>query len=163
MSERREVLMVTVPAGSIKPAEFGKFREYVIESILRDVLVVDDTMKLSIEEVPVIGEPHVMVDVKLEEPTEETPTTNRLSDTVQRMSTKEEKQAILQRLLDYRQRNGIGSLGDVARKTNLKSITVDVLRLLVNGDATLSITEWRAVGRALGKLEEIEKEVAINA
>lgn len=159
MGERREVLVVTVPAGSIKPAEFGKFREYVIESILRDVLVVDDTMKLSIEEVPVIGASQVMVDVKLEEPKEETPTTNRLADTAQKMSAKEEKQAILQRLLDYRHRNGIGSLGDVARKTNLKSITVDVLRLLVNGDATLSITEWRAIGRALGKLEEIEKEV----
>lgn len=163
MSERREVLVVTVPAGSIKPAEFGKFREYVIESILRDVLVVDDSMKLSIEEVPIVGASQVMVDVKLEEPKEEAPTTNRLADTVQRLSAKEEKQEILRRLLDYRQRNGIGSLGDVVRKTNIKSITVDVLRLLVNGDATLSITEWRAIGRALGKLEEIEKEAAVNA
>lgn len=163
MSERREVLVVTVPTGSIKPAEFGKFREYVIESILRDVLVVDDSMKMSIEEVPIVGASQVMVDVKLEEPKEEAPTTNRLADTVQRLSAKEEKQEILRRLLDYRQRNGIGSLGDVARKTNIKSITVDVLRLLVNGDATLSITEWRAIGRALGKLEEIEKEVAVNA
>ena len=163
MSERREILVVTVPTGSIKPAEFGKFREYVIESILRDVLVVDDTMKLSIEEVPIVGASQVMVDVKLEEPKEEAPTTNRLADTVQRLSAKEEKQEILRRLLDYRQRNGIGSLGDVARKTNIKSITVDVLRLLVNGDATLSITEWRAIGRALGKLEEIEKEAAVNA
>lgn len=160
MSERREVLVVTVPTGSIKPAEFGKFREYVIESILRDVLVRDDTMKLSIEEVPIVGASQVMVDVKLEEPKEEAPTTNRLADTAQKMSAKEEKQDILRRLLDYRQRNGIGSLGDVARKTNIKSITVDVLRLLVNGDATLSITEWRAIGRALGKLEEIEKEAA---
>jgi hypothetical protein len=160
MSERREILVVTVPAGSIKPAEFGKFREYVIESILRDVLVVDDSMKMSIEEVPIVGASQVMVDVKLEEPKEETPTTNRLADTAQKMSAKEEKQDILRRLLDYRQRNGIGSLGDVARKTNIKSITVDVLRLLVNGDATLSITEWRAIGRALGKLEEIEKEAA---
>ena len=42
------------------------------------------------------------------------------------------------------------------------SVTVDVLRLLVNGDATLSITEWRAIGRALGKLEELEEEVAGN-
>ena len=163
MSERREILVVTVPNGSIKPAEFGKFREYVIERILRDVLVKDDSMKLSIEEVTIVGASQVMVDVKLEEPKEEAPTTNRLADTVQRLSAKEEKQEILRRLLDYRQRNGIGSLGDVARKTNIKSITVDVLRLLVNGDATLSITEWRAIGRALGKLEEIEKEVAVNA
>lgn len=163
MSERREILVVTVPTGSIKPAEFGKFREYVIESILRDVLVKDDSMKMSIEEVPIVGASQVMVDVKLEEPKEEAPTTNRLADTAQKMSAKEEKQDILRRLLDYRQRNGIGSLGDVARKTNIKSITVDVLRLLVNGDATISITEWRAIGRALGKLEEIEKEVAVNA
>ena len=160
MGERREVLVVTVPAGSIKPDGFGKFREYVIESILRDVLVKDDTMKLSIEEVPAIGMPHVRVEVQVEEPKEEAPATNRLADTAQRLSAKEEKQAILQRLLDYRQRNGIGSLGDVARKTNIKSVTTDVLRLLVTGDATLSISEWRAIGRALGKLEEIEKEAA---
>jgi hypothetical protein len=44
----------------------------------------------------------------------------------------------------------------------MKSITVDVLRLLVNGDATLSITEWRAIGRALGKLEEIERDADIQ-
>ena len=151
MSERREVLVVTVPAGSIKPDGFGKFREYVIESILRDVLVVDETMKLSIEELPAIGIAHIKVDVPVEEiaPVEEP-----------KMTAKEEKQAILQRLLDYRQRNGAGSLNDVARKTYGKSITPDVLRLLVTGDATLSIAEWRAIGKALNKLEDVEKEVA---
>lgn len=163
MSERKEVLVVTVPAGSMKPAEFGKFREYIIESIARDVLIRDNTMELSIEELPVVDVKHVRVEVKLEEPKEEITSAGRLADTAKRPSIKEEKQDILRRLLDYRQRNGVGSLGDVARKTNMKSITVDVLRLLVNGDATLSITEWRAIGRALGKLKEIEKEVAVNA
>ena len=153
MSERREVLVVTVPAGSIKPDGFGKFREYVIESILRDVLVVDETMKLSIEELPAIGMVHVKVDAQVEEiaPVEEP-----------KMTAKEEKQAILQRLLDYRQRNGAGSLNDVARKTYGKSITPDVLRLLVTGDATLSIAEWRAIGRALDKLEAAEQAVAMD-
>lgn len=153
MSERKEVLVVTVPAGSIKPAEFGKFREYIIESIARDVLIRDNTMELSIEELPVVDVKHVRVEVKLEEPAPKEPKT---------MTTREEKQNILQRLLGYRERNGVGSLGDVARKTNMKSITVDVLRLLVNGDATLSITEWRAIGRALGKLEEIERAADVQ-
>lgn len=153
MSERKEVLVVTVPAGSIKPAEFGKFREYIIESIARDVLIRDNTMELSIEELPVVDVKHVRVEVKLEEPATKEPKT---------MTMREEKQNILQRLLGYRERNGVGSLGDVARKTNMKSITVDVLRLLVNGDATLSITEWRAIGRALGKLEEIERAADVQ-
>lgn len=160
MNERREILVVTVPAGSIKPDGFGKFREYVIESILRDVLVVDDTMKLSIAEVPAIGMPQVRVEVQVEEPKEEAPATNRLADTAQKLSNKEEKQVILQRLLDYRQRNGVGSLNDVARKAYGKSITADVLRMLLTGDATLTIAEWRSVGRALDKLEETEKAVA---
>lgn len=162
MSERKEVLVVTVPAGSIKPAEFGKFREYIIESIARDVLIRDNTMELRIEALPAVDFKNVRVEVKLEEPKEEITSAGRLADTAKRPSIKEEKQDILRRLLDYRQRNGVGSLGDVARKTNMKSITVDVLRLLVNGDATLSITEWRAIGRALGKMEEIERAADVQ-
>ena len=151
MSERREILVVTVPVGSIKPDGFAKFREYVIESLARGTLVKDDTMVLSTEELPVFSTPNVRVEVKTEEPeSKEEP----------KATAKEEKQAILQRLLDYRQRNGAGSLNDVARKTYGKSITPDVLRLLVTGDATLSIAEWRAIGRALDKLENAEKEVA---
>lgn len=151
MGERREVLVVTVPAGSIKPDGFGKFRECVVESLARGVLILDDTMRWSIEELPAIGMAHVEVEAQVEEnePAEEP-----------KMTAKEEKQAILQRLLDYRQRNGAGSLNDVARKTYGKSITPDVLRLLVTGDATLSMAEWRAIGRALDKLEKVEKEVA---
>ena len=104
--------------------------------------------------------PQVRVEVQVEEPKEEAPATNRLADTAQKLSNKEEKQVILQRLLDYRQRNGVGSLNDVARKAYGKSITADVLRMLVTGDATLTIAEWRSVGRALDKLEETEKAVA---
>lgn len=153
MSGRSEIIVVTVQAGSIKPDGFGKFRDYVLDSLQRGCIVLDDTMRWSIEEIPVIDLVCIRAQTEVEEEKtirEETP----------KVSVREEKQQILQRLLDYRQRNGAGSLGDVARKTNAKSITVDVLRLLVNGDATLSITEWRAIGRALGKLEEIEKEVA---
>ena len=154
MSERRETIVVTVPAGSIKPDGFGKFRDYVLESLQRGGIVLDDTMRWSVEEMPVIDAVCIRTQTEVEEKT--------VPSEVPKVSVREEKQQILQRLLDYRQRNGAGSLGDVARKTNVKSITVDVLRLLVNGDATLSITEWRAIGRALGKLEEIEKEVAGN-
>lgn len=156
MSERREVIVVTVQAGSIKPDGFGKFRDYVLESLQRGGIVLDDTMRWSIEEMPVID----MVCIRAQTEVEEEKT---VPAETPKVPIREEKQQILQRLLDYRQRNGAGSLGDVSRKTNMKSITSDVLRLLVNGDATLSITEWRAIGRALGKLEEIEKEVAVNA
>ena len=153
MAEKREVLIVTVPAGSIKPDGFGKFRDYIVESVLRGVLVLDYTMKWNADEMPAINTNSVQVAVELDVPA---------AADEPKMSIKEEKQAILQRLLGYRQRNGVGSLGDVARKTNIKSITADVLRMLVTGDATLSTSEWRAIGRALGKLEEIEQEAAKN-
>ena len=41
MSERRETIVVTVPAGSIKPDGFGKFRDYVLESLQRGGIVLD--------------------------------------------------------------------------------------------------------------------------
>lgn len=155
MSERREVIVVTVQAGSVKPDGFGKFRDYVLESLQRGGIVLDDTMRWSIEEMPVIDAVCIRAQTEVEE---EKPQPAEAP----KVSVREEKQQILQRLLDYRQRNGAGSLGDVARKTNMKSITSDVLRLLVNGDATLSITEWRAIGRALGKLEEIERAADVQ-
>ena len=159
MSEKKQILVVTVPAGSIKPDGFAKFREYVIESILRDVLVLDSTMKLSMEEVPALEPPRVMVNVALAEGDSSPPEPDKPEGSG-KVDVKTEKRQILERLLVYRSRNGLGSLNDVAMRTNVKSITPDTLRLLVKGDATLTIAEWRAIGRALDKLEEKEREVA---
>ena len=158
---RREVLVLRVPAGTMKPEAFKDFREYVIESILRDVLVLTDSMTMSIEAVPAIGmePPNVIVEQETRPETEEKPLPEPKAEP-KKLTNREEKQIILDKLLDYRHRNGPGCFGDVARKTGVKSITADVVRLTSLGETTLTINEWRAIGRALDKLVGIEREVA---
>ena len=154
---RREVLVVRIP-GEVEPDRLAKMREYVIESILRDVLVITGDITMDIEEVPAIGMDHP--DVIVEAETKSEPQAEERPKRRENKTNREEKQEILQKLLDYRQRSGPGCFGDVARKTNVKSITADVVRLVALGDATLTIAEWRAIGRALEQLEKIKKEVA---
>ena len=160
MSERREVLIVRVP-GDADPGKLSRMREYVIESILRDVLVLTDSMTMSIEAVPAIGmePPNVIVEQETRPETEEKPLPEPKAEP-KKLTNREEKQIILDKLLDYRHRNGPGCFGDVARKTGVKSITADVVRLTSLGETTLTINEWRAIGRALDKLVGIEREVA---
>ena len=158
---RREVLVVRVPGGT-EPDRLSKMREYVIESILRDVLVITNEMNMSIEEVPAIGMEHVAVDVVATPAAKPEPKKEERPKQKEGITIREEKQNILQRLLDYRQRSGPGCFGDVARKTNVKSITADVVRLVALGDATLTIAEWRAIGRALDQLEKIERAVNVQ-
>ena len=158
---RREVLMIRVPGGS-EPDRLSKLREYVIESILRDVLVITNEMTVSIEEVPAIGMEHADVNVVVTPAEQAEPKTEERPKRRENITNREEKQNILQRLLDYRQRSGPGCFGDVARKTNVKSITADVVRLVALGDATLTIAEWRAIGRALDQLEKIERAANVE-
>jgi len=151
VSVTKEILVVTVPAGRIEPATFGQFREYVIESILRDVLVVDDETTLQIMEVPAVDLPVVVEEapkVQPEQKPEPVPET---------LSEREEKQKILERLTQYREKNGLGCLSAVARKACRKGITDNILRMLLQGDATATIQDWRAIGKALDKLEEENK------
>lgn len=157
MSGKRDVLVVTIPARNAKPEELRNFREYLIESILRDVVVLEDSMRWSIEELPAVCLELVSAP---EEKTEITAEQLMLeNEAPQEASIKEEKQHILYRLLEYRKNNGLGSLGDVARQTYSKNITADVLRMVLTGDTTLNIAEWRAIGRALDKLAQRTKAV----
>lgn len=146
---RRELIVITVPAGIMRPEEFGKFREYVIESILRDVLVLDSGMKMSIEEVPTPGEVKVIAQTEVKEEVPSPPTAKRGPG-----SAKEEKTQILEQLRAYRERHGLGSLKLVAEKANRKGVTGEILRMLLMGDAKLEIAEWRAVGKALAELKD---------
>ena len=157
MSGKRDVLVVTIPARNAKPEELRNFREYLIESILRDVVVLEDSMRWSIEELPavcleLVSAPEEKTEITAEHPMPE-------NEAPQEASIKEEKQHILYRLLEYRKNNGLGSLGDVARQTYSKNITADVLRMVLTGDTTLNIAEWRAIGRALDKLAQRTKAV----
>lgn len=146
---RRELIVITVPAGTMRPEEFGSFREYVIESILRDVLVLDSGMKMSIEEVPIPGEVQVLAKTTVEEPKE---APGSPVPKVGPKSAREEKQAILEKLAAYREKHGLGSFNLIAARANRKGITGDILRMLLNGDAKLEIADWRAVGKVIDEL-----------
>lgn len=150
MSERREILLVTVPAGLIPPDGFPKFREYVIESILRDVLVLSDDMEMQIRELPAKEEPKIMVKTEIDEPGSPEPAP---VPKVGPKNAREEKQDILERLKAYREKHGLGSLNLVADLVRRKGATGDILRMLLQGDAKLDIADWRAVGKALDQLE----------
>ena len=146
MSGRREVLVITVPKGSVKVEDFPRFREYIIESILRDVLVLDESMASSIQEVPDITTTPVAVveeDTKTTEPTATA-------------SMKEKKQKILQQLIERRGKKGAGAFNDVARECRSKGVTTEILRKLVAGDVVLQHHEWLAIERALDKVEARE-------
>ena len=148
MSVTKEILVVTVPAGRIEPATFGQFREYVIESILRDVLVVDDETTLQIMEVPAVDLPVAVEEAPQAQPAQ------KPKPEPEALSEREEKQKILERLTQYREKNGLGCLSAVARKACRKGITDNILRMLLQGDATATIQDWRAIGKTLDKLEE---------
>lgn len=154
MSATKEILVVTVPAERIAGDGFAQFREYVIESILRDVLVVDDETTLKLMEVPAVEIP-VVVEEKPQPKSEPQPKTEPVPET---LSERDEKQKILERLRQYRGKNGLGCLSAVARKACRKGITDNILRMLLQGDATVTIQDWRAIGKALDKLEEEEKK-----
>lgn len=149
MGQMRDLLVVKVPAGKIQPDEFEKFREYVIESIMRDVLVLDDDMDMSVQQIPIPGEVKIVTCANVEETPEDLQPVPKVGPKNER----EEKQAILERLRAYRETNGIGSLKAVAKNTGRKGVTSETLRLLLTGDAKLVIADWRAVGKALDKLE----------
>lgn len=146
---RRELIVITVPAGTMRPEEFQSFREYVIESILRDVLVLDTGMKMSVEEIPIPGEVNVIAQAEIEEPKEpETPVVPKVGP----KNAREEKQAMLEKLVAYREKHGLGSFNLIATRTNRKGITGEILRMLLHGDAKLDMADWRAVGKVIDEL-----------
>lgn len=73
-------------------------------------------------------------------------------------SEREEKQAIVQRLIDYRTKHGLGCLAGVAKATRTKGrINDTTLRMILTGDGpVLLIDTWRKIGRALDRLEGVE-------
>lgn len=146
---RRELLVLRVPAGTMKPEAFKEFREYVIESILRDVLVLSDDMAMEVEEVPIPGEVKVIAQAEIEEPKEPE---NHVVPKVGPKSAREEKQAILEKLKEYREKHGLGSFNLIATRANRKGVTGEILRMLLQGDAKLDMADWRAVGKVIDEL-----------
>lgn len=66
-----------------------------------------------------------------------------------------EKSEIFQRLIIFNKTHGLGSLHRVAEKAG-GGITADKLRSMIYDGTTLSITEFRRIGKALEGLEKQE-------
>lgn len=65
-----------------------------------------------------------------------------------------DKQRVQQRLCDYRQKHGLGCFDAVARAARNKEVTSTTLRDIVIGQAVIPASVWRAVDRALDKVEQ---------
>lgn len=155
MSGRKEVLVVTVPAGKLKVDEFGRFREYIIESILREVLVLDDSISCEIQEMPSVDAVPMVVQEPEKRPSEKPKTKEpeKQTNEEKRLKERELKQNALARLQAYRQKNGVGSFAAVAKKATRAGVSAETLRMALLGEATLTLADWVAVGKALDKLE----------
>ena len=62
----------------------------------------------------------------------------------------QEKKAILARLQEYRQANGLGCFKALAQKTG--KLSAETLLSVVTGNQVLPIEDWRKIGRALDKM-----------
>ena len=89
----RDVLLVKI-AAPLSIEAMRQMREYVIESICRDVLVVDEETTLEIMEMPAVQLPVVIT----EEPTKKTETKPATDSELKpdKMGSREEKQQILE-------------------------------------------------------------------
>lgn len=72
----------------------------------------------------------------------------------------EEKRAILQRLQEFREKNGVGCLTQVTRRMGRSALRAEVLRGVLTGDSVLEIRDWRRIGRALDRLDAQSKEAS---
>lgn len=153
--------------------ELVKRRDYLIESIKLGCVALSTGANYSVEQVPgVLGGVQVLGLERLppvifygpgqaEEGSHKPPELLREHDRPPARSgrtVKEEKQAILARLKAYRTAHGLGCLDAVARAAGA-DITVDLLRGLLSGDASLSVADWRRIGKALSQVECSEQEV----
>lgn len=72
----------------------------------------------------------------------------------------EEKRAILQRLQEFREKNGVGCLTQVTRRMGRSALRAEVLRGVLTGDSVLEIRDWRRIGRALDRLDAQSREAS---
>lgn len=145
-------MVVTVPTGCVKTLR--EIRDYIVESLQVGILVLDERMEYRMEDFPDLGD--VMVLGELPPPaalTEGTDTAVTEETPKYSGRTGGEKREILSRLMSYREHEGLGCLDAVAREAGGK-IRAGTLRDLLTGNVSVSIEEWRMIGRALDKLEK---------
>lgn len=160
MDTKNNIIIVRVPVQKV--AELRVLRDYILDSLARDVLVLPEDASWEVMELPPLG--GVEVEPAQELPEEDAPAESEqaiAADTKQASKTSEqaeEKRAIIQRLKGYRAAHGYGCLADVSAKTARrkdKRISDDILRsICADGAPKMELEEWRSIGRALDLLEQ---------
>ena len=136
------VLVVTVPAAP--DGDLCQMRDYVKESLEQGVLVVGAGVQWELLELPELGGVWVQgTGGPGEASTPMTPSETNLEG--------KEKRRIYERLRNYRDRHGLGSLEPLADAAEQK-LTVTELRDALLG-RKLPMDTWRAIGAALDRLE----------
>ena len=122
------------------------FRDYVMDCLSRGVLVLEESSVCEVMELPELCGAAVTPFTGPED--EDGPT------------EAEEKRAILQRLQEFRDKNGVGCLTQVTRRMGRSALRAEVLRGVLTGDSVLEIRDWRRIGRALDRLDAQSKEAS---
>lgn len=146
-----KVLVVTVPAAP--DGDICQMRDYVKESLEQGVLVVGAGVQWELLELPELGGVWVQgTGGPGEASTPVTPSETNLEGKAAFAGCgAKEKRRIYERLRNYRDRHGLGSLEPLADAAG-QELTVTELRDALLGHK-LPMDTWRAIGAALSRLE----------
>ena len=143
-----------------------ELRDYILESLAQGVLMLTEDASCEVMALPPLGG----VEVSREQPEPERPTgavglidmTSYTGEDMEEAEpppveitagrNREEKQAILERLREYRRTHGLGCWTEVARKAG-GTITPELIRDMLLGLESPPIADWRKIAKTLDALE----------
>ena len=164
MQTANNILLVRVPAQ--EAVDGRELRDYILESLAQGVLVLTEDASCEVMALPPLGG----VEVSREQPEQERPTgavglidmTSYTGEDMEEAEpppveitagrNREEKQAILERLREYRRTHGLGCWTEVARKAG-GTITPELIRDMLLGLESPPIADWRKIAKTLDALE----------
>ena len=151
------VMVVQAPGRA--EADLRGLRDYILESLNRGVLVLGAGMSYQLEKFPELGAVRITSEdvlrgnqelLRRAAPTGTGSGRLKKSEEEIRAAQSQEKKAILARLQEYRQANGLGCFKVLAQKTG--KLSAETLLSVVTGNQVLPIEDWRKIGRALDKM-----------
>ncbi len=160
MQTANNILLVRVP--TLEAVNGRELRDYILESLAQGVLVLTEDASCEVMELPPLGG----VEVSQEQTEPKAPTgavglidmssctgedieeTEPPPVEVAAGRNREEKQAILERLREYRKSHGLGCWNGVAKKAG-GNITPELIRDMILGKESPPIADWRKIDRAV--------------
>lgn len=164
MQTANNILLVRVPAQ--EAVDGRELRDYILESLAQGVLVLTEDASCEVMALPSLGG----VEVSREQPEPKAPTgaiglidmSSCTGEDIEKTEpppveitagrNREEKQAILERLREYRRTHGLGCWTEVARKAG-GTITPELIRDMLLGLESPPIADWRKIAKTLDALE----------